>query len=39
MLAREEALRIIPFHFSEKYEGRSEELRREVAEVFEGQEE
>jgi ribonuclease Z len=38
MLARETgAVRVIPFHFSAKYAGRSEELRREVAEACQGQ--
>lgn len=38
MLAREAgAVRIIPFHFSAKYAGRGEELRREVAEAFQAQ--
>lgn len=37
-LAREAgAVRVIPFHFSSKYTGRSEELRREVAEACQGQ--
>lgn len=31
------AVRVIPFHFSPKYTGRSEELRRELAAAFEGQ--
>ncbi len=33
------AVRVIPFHFSPKYTGRAEDLRRELAEAFEGQEE
>lgn len=38
MLAREAgAVRVIPFHFSAKYAGRSEELRREVAAACQGQ--
>lgn len=38
MLARETgAVQVIPFHFSAKYAGRSEELRREVAEACQGQ--
>lgn len=40
MLAREAgAVRVIPFHFSPKYAEQSEELRREVAEAFQAQEE
>jgi ribonuclease Z len=33
------AVRVIPFHFSPKYSGQAEDLRREVAEAFAGQDE